>query len=125
MAATDLGFGVNWTFERNRIGDYQVGYFAKPDYPLSTAAGVSSCFPPIFAAYRSPFPQSSVAGREAGEADRKHVLRDLRLNDGGNYDNLGLEPIWKNHQTVLVSDGGAVFEYAPDSGMLGRLLRYS
>jgi len=28
------------------------------------------------------------------------------LTDGGVYDNLGLEPIWKRYRTVLVSDAG-------------------
>jgi NTE family protein len=28
------------------------------------------------------------------------------LTDGGVYDNLGLETVWKNFDTVLVSDGG-------------------
>ena len=28
------------------------------------------------------------------------------LSDGGVYDNLGLETVWKRYQTVLVSDGG-------------------
>jgi NTE family protein len=32
----------------------------------------------------------------------------LLLTDGGVYDNLGLEPIWKRYRTILVSDGGAV-----------------
>jgi NTE family protein len=32
------------------------------------------------------------------------------LSDGGVYDNLGLETAWKNHRTVLVSDGGAMMK---------------
>src|SRR5690606_24080772 len=28
------------------------------------------------------------------------------LSDGGVYDNLGLETVWKRYETVLVSDGG-------------------
>src|SRR3712207_22276 len=28
------------------------------------------------------------------------------LTDGGVYDNLGLETVWKNYETVFVSDGG-------------------
>ena len=32
--------------------------------------------------------------------------REAVLTDGGVYDNLGLETVWKNYQTVLVSDGG-------------------
>jgi NTE family protein len=31
----------------------------------------------------------------------------VALTDGGVYDNLGLETVWKRYETVLVSDGGS------------------
>jgi NTE family protein len=34
--------------------------------------------------------------------------KKLVLTDGGVYDNLGIEPVWKRYRTLLVSDGGAV-----------------
>jgi len=34
----------------------------------------------------------------------------IALTDGGVYDNMGLEPAWKSHAVVLVSDGGTPFE---------------
>ena len=34
------------------------------------------------------------------------MLSDISLADGGVYDNLGLETVWKRYQTVLVSDAG-------------------
>jgi NTE family protein len=34
----------------------------------------------------------------------------IALTDGGVYDNMGLEPAWKTHAVVLVSDGGTPFE---------------
>ena len=33
-------------------------------------------------------------------------MTDVVLTDGGVYDNLGLETVWKKYRTVLVSDGG-------------------
>jgi NTE family protein len=43
---------------------------------------------------------------------------DVVLTDGGVYDNLGLETVWKNYETVLISDAGgkmiAEAEPAPD-----------
>jgi NTE family protein len=38
---------------------------------------------------------------------------------------MGLEPVWKSHAVVLVSDGGAVFDFVPDRGLLSRILRYT
>ena len=37
---------------------------------------------------------------------------------------MGLEPVWKDHAVVLVSDGGSMFPSAPDAGWLWRLERY-
>lgn len=37
---------------------------------------------------------------------------------------MGLEPVWKTHGVVLVSDGGATFDPRPDAGTLGGVGRY-
>jgi NTE family protein len=38
----------------------------------------------------------------------------LVLSDGGVYDNLGLETVWKRYKTVLVSDAGGRMAAEPD-----------
>jgi len=121
FCATDLCYGVNFVFERARVGDYRLGYLAPPpaDWEVARAVAASSCFPPVF----NPLPLDVPAGdfkRGRGRLDGA----DVRLSDGGLYDNLGLEPVWKDHRTVLVSDGGAVFGAATDRGLLARLGRY-
>jgi NTE family protein len=40
------------------------------------------------------------------DLQRPPFTRKVMLTDGGVYDNLGLETVWKRYQTVLVSDGG-------------------
>jgi NTE family protein len=112
---------VNFVFERARVGDYRLGYVSPPpaDWDVARAVAASSCFPPIF----NPLPlDAPVASFKRGH-DRLDAA-DVRLSDGGLYDNLGLEPVWKTHRTVLVSDGGAVFGSAPDGGLLARIGRY-
>lgn len=42
------------------------------------------------------------------------MLTDIALSDGGVYDNLGLETVWKNHTDVMVSDAGAALAANPD-----------
>jgi NTE family protein len=37
---------------------------------------------------------------------------------------MGLEPVWKNHRYVLVSDAGGLFTNQGDSGLLWRIPRY-
>ena len=51
-------------------------------------------------------------------------LSDLRVTDGGVYDNLGLEPVWKDHCVVLVSDAGGLMDADDDGGLFWRVKRY-
>ncbi len=126
FSATDMAFGVNWIFERRRMGDYQAGYaLPREADPLARAVAASSCFPPIF----NPLPirlrpKDLTGGKAPKGPARDRLIRGLRLTDGGNYDNLGLEPVWKSHATILCSDGGAVFDFEPDRGLFWRLKRY-
>jgi NTE family protein len=64
-------------------------------------------------------------GRKGLESDQERaaIMRHIRLTDGGVYDNLGLEPVWKRHETVLVSDGGGVFRARTERTVVGRTLR--
>lgn len=128
FCATDMAFGVNWVFERQRMGDYQVGYHSPPpdDYPAGRAAAASACFPPVFNPLRTKFKERDFKNGKYTDAEtREKCLGGLRLTDGGNYDNMGLEPIWKSHEIVLVSDGGGPFEFTPDRGLKWRIFRYA
>lgn len=59
------------------------------------------------------------------EGNREELIGEIGLTDGGVYDNLGLEPVWERAQTVLVSDGGAVWQPEKDQGLVRRLNRYA
>jgi NTE family protein len=48
----------------------------------------------------------------------------MTFSDGGVYDNLGIEPIWKTHKTVLSSDGGALFDFGADQNFFWEVKRY-
>ena len=127
MSATDMAFGVNWVFDSGlgRVGDYRAGYAATPDWPLARAVAASSCFPPIFDPMPIDLDPADLSGGDYEAADRDDLVGQISLSDGGVYDNMGLEPVWKDHQTVLVSDGGAVFEAERDNGFIWRLNRYT
>jgi NTE family protein len=125
FCATDMAFGVNWTFDRRRMGDYQVGFTdTTADWPIARAVAASSAFPPVFNPLPIGFRADVLRGGKARGPKRDAAAGDLRLTDGGLYDNLGLEPAWKSHATLLVSDGGATFDVEPDRGLLWRLRRY-
>lgn len=127
LCATDMSFGANFVFERAWVGDYMAGYCPPPaEWLLARGVAASSCFPPIF----NPLPVGLDPGQLKGGrapqgAERDRLIKGLRLSDGGVYDNMALEPLWKQSRTLLVSDGGAPFDFKPDSGLLWRLQRYT
>src|SRR5215217_1866509 len=131
FCSTDMAFGVNWIFDscspdtgEARLGDYQVGYAPFPDWPLARAVAASSCCPPFFDPLPLGLASKDLKNGKYRLADRDALIAGLSLTDGGVYDNMGLEPVWKDHECVLVSDGGAVFQQEGDRGLLGRLQRY-
>jgi NTE family protein len=126
VSATDMTFGINWVFERTRMGDFQAGYGAPgAAWTLVRAVAASSCFPPVFGPMRLRLAPGDLRGGGYRRPDRDDLVAGLQLTDGGVYDNMALEPVWKRHRTLLVSDGGALFDYASSSGGARRLLRYS
>ncbi|HEX5439065.1 MAG TPA: patatin-like phospholipase family protein [Gemmatimonadaceae bacterium] len=127
FCATDMAFGVDWVFERTRMGDYLAGYIQPPPphWAVGTAVAASACFPPVFNPLPVRFAPGDYAGGDAPAGpQRDAALSDLRLTDGGDYDNLGLEPVWKDHAYVLSSDGGSPFTFGPDQSLFSRIQRY-
>jgi NTE family protein len=96
-----------------------------PDWKLSTAIAASSCFPPVFRPIRLNLdPKELQGGKAVGGSVRDQSIRGLTFTDGGVYDNLGLEPLWKNHEVVLASDGGALFPVGGDIGFTWEIARF-
>jgi NTE family protein len=126
FCTTDLAYGVNWTSEKAQSGDYQAGFEATPaGWKLSTTIAASSCFPPVFKPMGLNLDPARLQGgkAKAGPA-RDATIRGATFSDGGVYDNLGLEPIWKDHEFVLSSDGGALFPTGGDTGFAWEIGRF-
>jgi len=131
FCATDMVFGVNWVFDsglqdaqRGRLGDYQAGYLSPaPAWPVARAVAGSSCFPPVFAPLPMHLQPGDLRDGKYKEPDRDKLVKQISLTDGGAYDNLGLEPVWKDHEIVMVSDGGAVFEAEEGACLIWRVSR--
>ena len=126
FCSTDLAYGVNWMFKKEQCGDYQAGFESTPaDWGVGTAVAASSCFPPVFKPLNLNLdPAKLTGGKVPGGPERDECIRELTFSDGGVYDNLGLEPIWKDHEIVLASDGGALFPVGGDTGFAWEIGRY-
>jgi NTE family protein len=124
--ATDMAYGVSFAFARDWMGDYQAGYMPPPeDFTVAKAVAASACFPPLFGPLRLRLdPAELKQGSAPRGKHRDACLSDFRLTDGGDYDNMGLEPVWKSHAVVLVSDAGGLFTEESDKGLLWRIPRY-
>lgn len=126
FTATDMVFGVDWIYSKDRAGDYQAGYKTAglDSIMIAYAAAASACFPPVFAPLVPLIKGSELKGGAARGAEADQCRDRIRLCDGGVYDNMGLEPVWKNAETLLVSDAGGPFEYSRDRGTLSDIKRY-
>jgi NTE family protein len=108
--ATNLETGSLWRFSRACMADYKVGQINRPKLSLASAVAASSAFPPFLSPYLlrvSADDFSKVATEDPS------LLSDVSLTDGGAYDNLGLETVWKAYRNVLVSDAGAALRPNP------------
>ena len=108
--ATNLETGTLWRFTRGFMADYQVGEIRNPKLDLAAAVAASSAFPPFLSPYVLRVKEPDFT-RIRCEDPR--LLSNISLADGGAYDNLGLETIWKRYANVLVSDAGAGLDLEP------------
>jgi NTE family protein len=127
FCATNVRTGACWHFHSGpaaRMGDFYRGYCDATGVRVSDAVAASSAFPPGFSALRLPIGSEMVFAREDpwGETRVESVKRpfvlgpDVLLTDGGVYDNLGVEPVWRTYKTLLVSDAGRPFASVENSG---------
>jgi NTE family protein len=125
FCATDLTFGVNWEFSRKRVGSYKAAWHLPHDVTVARAITASACFPPLFGPMRINTPHIISLGESPDASTRAKRPETIALTDGGVYDNMATEPVWKKAATVLVSDCGAPFEFVEGRPPWRTLLRYS
>ena len=104
--ATNLETGTPFRFSRTEAADYRVGRIANPKIRIADAVAASSAFPPVLSPFILDVHPDDFEPRSGSEIADNAFRNELSLSDGGVYDNLGLEQIWKHCHTVLVSDGG-------------------
>lgn len=104
--ATNVQSAALWRFSRPYMGDYRVGRIPHPGLPLAKAVAASSAFPPVLSPTTLKLYPGAFLPNSGQDLQREPFTSAAVLSDGGVYDNLGLETVWKRYRTVLVSDGG-------------------
>lgn len=85
--------GKNFHFSQEIIGDWAFGFIKNRDYPLSHAIASSAAFPFLIGTFQVD--TSAFDWCDINNNDITPPSKTLNLWDGGVYDNLGLEPIYK------------------------------
>lgn len=108
--ATNLQSGALWRFSKPFNRDWRVGEIRNPTDSIAAVVGASSAFPPFLSPARFRYTESQYTpGSGDGLQTPPYTTRPA-LTDGGVYDNMSLETVFKNFQTVIVSSAGAGFK---------------
>ena len=97
LNATTYESGKNWRFiPQRRMGDYVVNYVEKPCIPLTDAMAASAAYPSLIGPLVLNTKKFSWFKFEGGnQIPTQPRFKRLHLWDGGVYDNLGAEALFK------------------------------
>lgn len=112
--ATNVQSGALWRFMKPYMRDYRVGEVKNPIVLLAKAVAASSAFPPFLSPLKLELEDDDFTPGSGMDLQFEPFTTDVFLSDGGVYDNLGLETVWKLYDTVLVSDGGGKLQPEPE-----------
>jgi len=104
--STNLESGVLLRFSKPYLGDYRVGRIMEPDLQLAVAVAASSAFPPVLSPCTLNLKGQVWSDQDDNELTDPGFRDEIKVTDGGVYDNLGLETSWKRYKTIIVSDAG-------------------
>jgi NTE family protein len=106
--ATCLETGKGWRFSKREMGDWQFGRHYDPPFQLAEAVAASAAVPYVIGALRLRVPADGWYRTDPATSrplERRRPRNEVvRLWDGGAYENLGLESIYKPEQGLLGCD---------------------
>ncbi|MEI6892922.1 MAG: patatin-like phospholipase family protein [Pontiella sp.] len=113
---TNLQTGASVKIGKDALSDYKIGRYPSPDISMAQAVGISSAFPPMLSPVTMRLdPEKWIKSPLDGMSefyDKLELRKKMLLADGGLYDNLGLEAVWKSkkYSHVISCDAGAPFK---------------
>lgn len=115
--ATNLQSGALWRFSKPYMRDWRVGEIRNPTDTIASVVGASSAFPPFLSPARFKYEESQYTPDSGKGLQMPPYTTRPALSDGGVYDNLGLETVFKSYQTIIVSNAGG--QYKPQKKIIG------
>jgi NTE family protein len=107
LNATNLQSGALFRFSKPYMGDYRVGRISKPQLPLARAVAASAANPGMYSPAILHTRETEWDLGSGSDMQLPKFTDEVHLTDGGVYDSLGLEPVWNQHRTILISDAGS------------------
>lgn len=104
--ATNVQTAALVRFTRDQVRDWRAGSFDGGSVRLAQAVAASSAFPPVLSPITLKLGRPVDPVPEGADLARPPFSTEAVLTDGGVYDNMGLETVWKRCRTILVSDAG-------------------
>jgi NTE family protein len=112
--ATNLQSLALWRFSKSGMRDWRVGVVPNPRVDLAVAVAASSAFPPVLSPLVLRFRDGEVQPMDGCDLHAPPYTTKVVLSDGGVYDNMGIETVWKSHRRILVSDAGGKMSPVPN-----------
>ena len=125
---TSIQTGKNWRFSKRWMGDYEFGIHDSPEVSIADAVAASAAVPYVLGSLRFDLPRDGWRRLDPATDTLLEPIKPrfmkVDLWDGGAYENLGLEPLWKMDRGLihcdhlLVSDASAPVPDYRSSGLL-------
>ena len=123
FCAANLQTGGLVRFTKEYVADWQAFFSTTHNIKLSEAVAASSGFPPILAPLRLDLSQETVTAPAGARYDSEALRKNPVLVDGGVYDNIGLEPIWKRCGILFAANAGSNNPAKASQFRLGMMMR--
>lgn len=131
--ATCLETAKNWRFSKREMGDWQFGRHYEPPFSLAEAVAASAAVPYAIGTLRFKLPQTGWYATDPATRKPLHAIKPpldaIHLWDGGAYENLGVEPLYKVDQGLvgcdflICSDASGPLSTVRKTSHLGSILR--
>lgn len=114
FGAASLQSGELWRISNLAMSEPRVGRVVSPALSLARVVAASSALPPFFSPVQVELDDGYFDPDGLEDLHYDPYTSDIWLTNGGFIDKLALEPVWDQHETILVSDGGSAFRDEPD-----------